>query len=492
MLLSEVIRSLSDRLAPNYQKYIKLNQNTLNKRSIRHKDTGGWHDYLGSIWLACKRSDAYTLIMAALHGMMDKYDFKSYGGDRTTDYYDTLSVDDKKLYLELFKKVNTYSGHENGFTRCFNTKNQVELFYKCNLMAYTNITELINDLYELMNTGRVKVYRGISITRKRYLELCKKDKLLIYNPNRILKYVDNTTKKFNSFSTDPKTAKRFSLTQYTNSDEYYGVIVEGIADRSDINWAFTAYLRIQEPGEKELNINNGKVLKDMRVYSSNLPIRNVDRFAEYEGVNELNASASYKKSIVKRLSAKYGRVKELSDDAADCGETEISRRLYIVCNKTYRNKYGVLVVKYDDTPVEISNYQTIKDYTIQKVEMCNDVVALLTLHKQNDVYCVYLDLEKHALSEIYNNIKFKKYSDIIGTRLADDTFVLHTSYSIIQLPKEINELLHNTSNDTLSISTDYGVYNKRQCKILSFTVILNKDQRIYKYAIVDSKLQYIS
>lgn len=95
--------------------------------------------------------------MAALHGMMDKYDFKSYGGDRTTDYYDTLSVDDKKLYLELFKKVNTYSGHENGFTRCFNTKNQVELFYKCNLMAYTNITELINDLYELMNTGRVKI-----------------------------------------------------------------------------------------------------------------------------------------------------------------------------------------------------------------------------------------------------------------------------------------------------------------------------------------------
>lgn len=118
-----------------------------------------------------------------------------------------------------------------------------------------------------MGKGTVHVYRGLDLSNKIYYLLAM-DRRILYSPERLLKYVDNTTKEFNSFSVDRSISKFFA----NNYESTASLVYSADVDNNDINWAFTAYLfgRHGGIGEAELNINNLKKLKNIKIEAINI------------------------------------------------------------------------------------------------------------------------------------------------------------------------------------------------------------------------------
>lgn len=117
------------------------------------------------------------------------------------------------------------------------------------------------------------------------LEWYKQDRLIKTNPLRVLKYVDNTAKEFNSYSTDISVAESFA--KHTQDGKLYAddlsktpthdyIIISGKAARHNINFAFSAYLagKSLSISEQELCINSYEPLTDIKVeqYKFNLDV----------------------------------------------------------------------------------------------------------------------------------------------------------------------------------------------------------------------------
>lgn len=244
-----------------YSELTKLNAQAREERNAKnkHESDGRYEDANGSLWLDVKHKDFKTIALAILTGM--------YETNRITQDPTDISQEE---FNELVK--------EN--------------------------SEIINDIWnflsQYMKKGTVTVYRGITLEKK-ILDLLANNKQLIYNPNLILPYIDNTTKEYNSFSVNKNVSIGF--TKATPEDDDYWesgeempyIIMQAEVDNNDINWAFTAYLMGRHGGsiESELNINNIKTLKNVKVVDYHFPaillmtskLKNVFKHNGYENIS---------------------------------------------------------------------------------------------------------------------------------------------------------------------------------------------------------------
>lgn len=214
--------------------YIDMNAAARARRSsnITYQDDQRYNDHEGIQWLNVKNRDFYTIAAAVITGMYDTGKINS-----------SIDIDAALSSKESIDKYLSRRGYEKSL-----------------------VDKVWNFLKQYMNKGTVTVYRGLELTQK-LIPIIQQDPYILYNPARMLQYVDNTTKEFNSFSTHEAIATNFA-TQFASLDTPH-ILFSAEVDNNDVNWAFTAYLdgRHGSINEYELNINNLKRLKNIKVLS---------------------------------------------------------------------------------------------------------------------------------------------------------------------------------------------------------------------------------
>lgn len=219
-----------------FGKYIDMNAKARERRSsgIKYQDDKRYNDHQGALWLNVKHKDYNTIAAAVLTGMADTHKIPN-------------------NVMPQFDKI--VSSEE--FTNEFLENNQRAKMLVDSIWAF---------LKKYMSKGTVTVYRGIELTDTTE-KLIKSTPYLLYSPVKLVQYFDNTTKEFNSFSTNINVAKDFA--QESRRSNYGYIVFSAEVDNNDVNWAFTAYLmgRHGTVSEQELNINNLKRLKNVKVIS---------------------------------------------------------------------------------------------------------------------------------------------------------------------------------------------------------------------------------
>jgi len=209
-------------------------------RGIVYQDDKRYNDYQGEKWLDVRSKDKTTLIAAILDGMSDvQYHYKG------KLYKDIKNEDDLKASYEANKSV---------------------------------VDTILNFLSKYMH-GHTTVYRGFSFSTDEYHRM--KANHNIKFQHQLLKILNNRGKKFNSFSVSPFVSRDFA-----EGGADIPIIIAAEVEPNDISFAFTAYLlgRHGSPGELELNINNLKDLKNLRI------VNDIDaecaRFVKYTDTEE--------------------------------------------------------------------------------------------------------------------------------------------------------------------------------------------------------------
>lgn len=227
------------------------NREARTKAQTTYEDDKRYNDHEGRLWLNVKQKDKITIYTAVLTGMIDTHKFGM-------QLKDVNSLRDLATLKDVFAH-----------------------FPKARLLA----EEVWDFLSQYMSKGTVHVYRGLDLSNKIFYLLAM-DRRILYSPDRILQYVDNTTKEFNSFSVDKSISNNFA--KNFNKESIASLLYSADVDNNDINWAFTAYLfgRHGSIGEAELNINNLKKLKNVKVEMINIDkaIKNkeaLDRTAKF-------------------------------------------------------------------------------------------------------------------------------------------------------------------------------------------------------------------
>ncbi len=244
-----------------YSELTKLNAQAREERNAKNKyeSDGRYNDVDGSLWLDVKHKDFKTIALAILTGMYETGKIEQDPTDISQEEFNELVKENSKMINKIFNFLSQY-----------------------------------------MKKGTVTVYRGITL-EEHILDLLASNKQLIYNPNLLLPYVDNTTKEYNSFSVNKNVSAGF--TQITTEDavdrepdeKIPYIIMQAEVDNNDINWAFTAYLMGRHGGisELELNINNIKKLKNIKVVDYYFPaillmkskLKNVFKHNGYENIS---------------------------------------------------------------------------------------------------------------------------------------------------------------------------------------------------------------
>ena len=224
-------------LTNKFGKYFDMNAAARQRRAnnITYQDDKRYNDHEGALWLNVKHKDFYTIAAAVLTGM-----------------YDTKRLD-------ASEKIDIITS----------SRQNIDVFLKNNENIREKVNEIWNFLKQYMRKGTIIVYRGITLPNLD--KLVESDPYLLYNPKRILQYFDNTSKEFNSFSVSEEISKNFATLEFDESSDNY-ILLSAEVDNNDINWAFTAYLdgRHGSTYEQELNINNLKRLKNVKLIDYNL------------------------------------------------------------------------------------------------------------------------------------------------------------------------------------------------------------------------------
>lgn len=313
MLLTEISKQTLQRL------YNNADFKQSDKQFLQ-QDTGFFSDAMGKDWIHVKNTDYYSLVLAALDGMFNRY-VRTAALIKLTKEYENINLEEidtaqnldaviDKFGNDLSKiDISKYLNEETCFKPFYEafldnditTLAKFNEFFsnKANLMRFvrrtsskddsSEIMPLVNDIVKFLQdaaeTKFVTVYRGISIDHNKLLEWYKHDKLLKTNPLRILKYIDNTAKEFNSYSTDISVAEEFA--KHTQDGKFYNddlsktpthdyIIISGKAAKHNINFAFSAYLagKSLSAAEQELSINSYEPLTDIKVeqYKFNLNV----------------------------------------------------------------------------------------------------------------------------------------------------------------------------------------------------------------------------
>ena len=203
------------------------------KDRIGYVDDQRYKDNQGVKWLDVKYRDNITLMSAALDGIIDSM------------------VDDHIVSDAIIKQE----------IELYRSNNESDFKALCERHKET-LDEILHFLNKYKG-GETRVYRGYVLKQQDYLKYVKSSG----KPSlEILSKIDNRTKEFNSFSVCPMIARGFAY-----DDSYIRstvpVIISALVEPNDVYWAFTAYLmgRHRGCGEYELNINNLKELKDLRI-----------------------------------------------------------------------------------------------------------------------------------------------------------------------------------------------------------------------------------
>lgn len=222
-------KGYADRRHPNREKQTR--EKTL------YDDDNRNHDANGAKWLDISDRSDRTLLLAMIDGMCDK-------GRIDKSVYNTIKDDGGLDYVKWYYK-------------------DVRNLFK----------DLLDFLKPLMKEKRVTVYRGIRLSKETLENFLTKNPFVLTSRESLVKFISNEVKEFNSFTADRSVAEEFVGDYVKDNDEPYYVVMEGEADRGDINWAFTAYLigRHGRISESELNINNNKQLKGLKIVKDNLP-----------------------------------------------------------------------------------------------------------------------------------------------------------------------------------------------------------------------------
>ena len=249
---SNYLNEMSELPALTKNKYGKYADMTKVNREKRKFDyiTSHYNDKDGSLWLNVKQKDYYTIASAVLSGMIDV--------NAITDITlkDLATAEDVDNYLKKNREARDLVQCEWDFLR------------------------------KHMKKGYTTVYRGLSLSIFDIINAYHKDKKILYNPERLIPLMDNTTKEFTSFSTAKHIAMDFAHvpansghieddeddeTNLSVNTSFY-IVMSAEVENNDVNWAFTAYLvgRHRTVAEEELNINNMKHLKNVKVVMSNL------------------------------------------------------------------------------------------------------------------------------------------------------------------------------------------------------------------------------
>ena len=244
-------------LTKKFGQYFDMNAKAREKRAnnITYQDDQRYNDHEGSLWLNVKKKDYHTIAAAVVTGMIDTHRIK----------LDRIKVD-----------------------KIMSSTDELDAFIKNDPYVSNLVSNVWNFLKRYMSKGTVKVYRGIELTSA-LRNAVQNDPYIVYNPERLLQYVDNTTKEFNSFSIDPDISINFAQHSRYNGQGY--MLFSAEVDNNDVNWAFTAYLdgRHGGVGESELNINNLKRLKNVKLVSYNIGFAQTKRLLKIVYVPIKNA-----------------------------------------------------------------------------------------------------------------------------------------------------------------------------------------------------------
>lgn len=230
------------------QKMTKKGREKRNAKNT-YKDDERYNDHEGTLWLDVKQKDRFTLSLAIISGLIDsgKIDcfndgIENYPGGDELYMEDIFNLDDIEDGAQLLD----------------------ELYYFPSLNEF--IDEVCGFLEDNMGKKHLRVYRGLELDSYKLAQIYKKDKYVFQSPIRLVQYLDNTTKEFNSFSVNGEIALNFT----DGADNY--VVFSGEIDNNDVNWAFSAYLmgRHGTIAEAELNLNNLKHLKNIRINDLNI------------------------------------------------------------------------------------------------------------------------------------------------------------------------------------------------------------------------------
>lgn len=238
---------------------------------VQYEDDKRYNDYQGIKWLDVKKRDEDTLLSAIIDGISDAqlthYDesIDSITDDGTGDKASQI------LYYEKEKKrlENAYKNISN--------KEELLGYLEDEFDIDSNLVDNIIRFLNKYKRRTTTVYRGFNFTNKEYELLVKgKD---IRKQSSILELLSNKTKRFNSFSVSPIVASEFA--GKTIPGKYYSFVIAGEVEPNDINFAFTAYLmgRHGTIGEYELNINNLKDIKNLRLLTD--PAVEINRMKKY-------------------------------------------------------------------------------------------------------------------------------------------------------------------------------------------------------------------
>ena len=232
-----------------YGSYAKMTKPGRDIRNLKNTyiDDEHYNDHEGKLWLDVKQKDHTTLTLAALSGLLDS--------GRINKYNDGLK------YCPAGKTMKDIFNLDA-------IRSKTVLFAL--LYFFPSLKEVLNKicgfLEDKMSKKHLRVYRGLILNSRKLAQLYKKDKFIFQSPIKLVQYLDNTTKEFNSFSVDEKVARDFAA-DYSNY-----IIFSGEIDNNDVNWAFSAYLmgRHGSIAEAELNLNNLKRLKNIRIDGFNI------------------------------------------------------------------------------------------------------------------------------------------------------------------------------------------------------------------------------
>lgn len=390
--------------------YVDMNAATRKRHAsnITYQDDKRYNDHEGALWLNVKHKDFHTIAAAVLTGMYDTGRLQQHS-----------NVDIDEIVA---------------------SEDSIDTYLENNKHAKSLVNATWNFLKQYMSKGTVTVYRGLELTDK-VKTLLQSDPYILYNPARIIQYVDNTTKEFNSFSVSKVVASGFA----TQCQEH--ILFSAEVDNNDINWAFTAYLdgRHGGIGEYELNINNLKRLKNVKLieYSANsiqklLKLQRIqqklvkirDNFAKLNNIKDTSHLAIYAVDE-NTLNSKYYKINP-DITKQDSKFYICTADGHIISNKSFDSIYVFSSDTQDILLVVNNNRQNLYDATTDElllppeynyrdiVQMQHSKTRVLVKYYENNsikanVYDLALkrmlfteDLQSISTEGIYNNILLYK------------------------------------------------------------------------------------
>lgn len=326
ILESPAFNMMDDEIVGRSAKMTAMSHNKAGRNNVKYDDDQRYNDYQGIKWLDVKKRDNRTLASAIIDGMTDVVltDIDTHIEDLENKLkFSILSPDvQKKINDDIVASEKNKKKIQDMYNSVSNM-DELSKFIDDVLDIEANDVNTILNFLDRYKHGMTTVYRGFSFTDEEYEKLVGNADMR--KTSSILQFLNNKTKKFNSFSTNPNTAEEFSKSSRNGNHSF---VIAAEVEPNDINFAFTAYLmgRHGTISEYELNINNLKDLKNLRVVTDiDAEIKRLER----------------KLPSVESLQSMIDKSKDINKVFDQCRTTDFGDDIYI----GLYNGYSTLIKK---------------------------------------------------------------------------------------------------------------------------------------------------